>query len=494
MTEEKSSYRQIMKATSIFGGVQVFNIIISVIRSKFVAVLLGPAGMGIAGLLNSTISFIGSVTNLGLNTSAVKNIAAANTSGDNVRVSMVASVLKRLVWGTGILGTFVALVLSPWLSELTFGNKEYTAAFAWVSVTLLFTQISNGQLVILQGMRRLQYLAKANLAGTIAGLFISVPIYYIWGIDGIVPAIILSSLASMLFSLLYASKLKISPAKVTKADLSSEGGDMIKMGFILSVNGLIAVGASYIVRIFISRVGGVEQVGLYSAGFAIINTYVGMVFTAMVTDYFPRLSGIASDNAKAKNIINQQAEIALLILAPILTVFLIFVNFIVILFYSSKFVLVDNMIHWAALGIFFKAASWPIAYVFVAKGHTRLYFYSEMSANLYMLAFNILGFLWGGLEGLGISFLTGYLVYLVQVFLLARIKYAFKFDKAFQKIFGIQFILGLSCFMSSKFLDNKYLYFVGSLLILISCLYSYKELNERIGLKALFTDRFKRRD
>jgi len=494
MTEEKSSYRQIMKATSIFGGVQVFNIIISVIRSKFVAVLLGPAGMGIAGLLNSTIGFIGSVTNLGLNTSAVKNIAAANTSGDIERVSMVASVLKRLVWGTGILGTMVTLVLSPWLSELTFGNKEYTAAFAWVSVTLLFTQISNGQLVILQGMRRLQFLALANLAGTIAGLFISVPIYFIWGIDGIVPAIILSALASMLFSLLYASKLKILPAKVTKADLSSEGGDMIKMGFILSVNGLIAVGASYIVRIFISRVGGVEQVGLYNAGFAIINTYVGMVFTAMVTDYFPRLSGIASDNAKAKNIINQQAEIALLILAPILTVFLIFVNFIVILFYSSKFVLVDNMIHWAALGIFFKAASWPIAYVFVAKGHTRLYFYSEMTANLYMLAFNILGYLWGGLEGLGISFLTGYFVYLVQVFLLARIKYDFKFDKAFQKIFFLQFMLGLLCFMSSKFLDNKYLYYFGSILIIFSCFYSFRELNKRIGLKALLTDRFKRRD
>jgi len=266
------------------------------------------------------------------------------------------------------------------------------------------------------------------------------------------------------------------------------------MGFILSVNGLIAVGASYIVRIFISRVGGVEQVGLYNAGFAIINTYVGMVFTAMVTDYFPRLSGIASDNAKAKNIINQQAEIALLILAPILTVFLIFVNFIVILFYSSKFVLVDNMIHWAALGIFFKAASWPIAYVFVAKGHTRLYFYSEMTANLYMLAFNILGYLWGGLEGLGISFLTGYFVYLVQVFLLARIKYDFKFDKAFQKIFLLQFMLGLLCFMSSKFLDNKYLYYFGSILIIFSCFYSFRELNKRIGLKALLTDRFKRRN
>ena len=45
MTEEQSSYRQIVKATSVFGGVQGFNILISIIRSKVVAVLLGPAGI-----------------------------------------------------------------------------------------------------------------------------------------------------------------------------------------------------------------------------------------------------------------------------------------------------------------------------------------------------------------------------------------------------------------------------------------------------------------
>ena len=128
-----------MKATSIFGGVQVFNIIISVVKSKFVAVLLGPAGMGISGLLLSTTTFIGTVTNFGLNTSAVKNIAEANATGDNKRISDVASVLRRLVWITGILGTLVTLVLSPLLSELTFGNKDYTVALMWISISFLRT-------------------------------------------------------------------------------------------------------------------------------------------------------------------------------------------------------------------------------------------------------------------------------------------------------------------------------------------------------------------
>ena len=189
MQEEKSSYRSIMKATSLFGGVQVFNIIIAIVRSKIVAVLLGPAGMGIMGLLTSTTGLVQSLTNFGLGTSAVRDISAANESNDFNRISKITTVFRRLVWITGLLGTTSTLLLSPWLSELTFGNKEYTIAFMWLSASLLLNQLASGQNVILQGTRQLKYLAKANLLGSLIGLLISAPLYYIKGIDGIVPAI-----------------------------------------------------------------------------------------------------------------------------------------------------------------------------------------------------------------------------------------------------------------------------------------------------------------
>jgi O-antigen/teichoic acid export membrane protein len=142
--EQQSSYRQIMKATSIFGGVQVFQVIIQVIRSKFVAILLGPAGMGITGLLTSTIGFISGLTNFGIGTSAVKDIAAASNTENQIRIATKVIVLRRLVWITGILGALLTLVLSPLLSQLTFGNRKYTFAFIWISITLLFTQLSSG--------------------------------------------------------------------------------------------------------------------------------------------------------------------------------------------------------------------------------------------------------------------------------------------------------------------------------------------------------------
>lgn len=493
MSEQQTSYRQIMKATSLFGGVQVFQIIISVIRSKFVAVLLGPAGMGVVGLLTSTVGFVSALTNFGLGTSAVKNISESNATQNELRIATVITVMRKIVWITGLIGAALTLALSPWLSQITFGNKDYTIAFVWISITLLFNQLSTGQMVLLQGLRKLQSLAKANLFGSVVGLFVTVPLYYKLGIKGIVPVIILTSATTLFFSWYFAQKLKVKSVKVTKDTTIKEGKEMLVMGFAISLSGLAAVASAYLLRIYISRTGNVADVGLYTAGFTIIGTYVGMIFTAMGTDYYPRLSAVANSNDLSKRNINQQAEIALLILAPILIAFLVFINWAIILLYSNQFIAVTGMVYWAALGMFFKAGSWAVAFVFLAKGASRLFFWNEFIGNSYTLLFNILGYHFYGLTGLGFSFLITYIVYLAQVYVIAKIKYEFSFNKSFLIMFFIQFSLALISFAAVKFLQQPYPYIVGVILIIISSWYSVNELEKRLAIKQVVRDFFENR-
>jgi len=107
------------------------------------------------------------------------------------------------------------------------------------------------------------------------------------GNKAIVPAIIISSAVALVLSWYFSHKIKLEPVKVTKARTIAEGKNMLSMGIMISLSSLITMGVSYFVRVFISRTGGVEQVGLYTAGFSIIITYVGMIFSAMATDYYP---------------------------------------------------------------------------------------------------------------------------------------------------------------------------------------------------------------
>ncbi|KAA6348117.1 hypothetical protein EZS27_004466 [termite gut metagenome] len=491
--EQQSSYRQIFKATSLFGGVQVFNILIGIIRSKFIAVLLGPTGMGIAGLLTSTTGMIAGLTNFGLGSSAVRNVAEAYLQQDKQKISIVVTTLRRLVWITGLLGTFVTLILAPWLSELTFGNKDYIYPFMFLSITLLFSQLSGGQNVLLQGTRNLTYLAKANILGSLLGLLITVPLYYFLGAEGIVPALIIASAITLLLSWYFSRKIKFDKTSLSFNEIKQAGKGMLTMGFMLSLSGLITLVVAYLTRIYIGKEGSVEQVGLYNAGFAIIGIYVGLVFTAMGTDYYPRLSGVVHDNQLAKETINQQAEIAILILAPILMIFFVFINWMIQLLYSDQFTSVNGMMQWAALGMFFRAVSWSIAFLYLAKGASKIYFINETMANIYCLVLNILGYKYWGLNGLGVAFLLAYIVYLLQVFIICKRKYNFNFDKTFVKTFVLQLICGIVCFCSVKFIRYPYQYLIGVFLIIISSIYSIKELNEKIGLKEFIISKIKRR-
>lgn len=496
MQEHKSSYKQIVKATSLFGGVQIINIFVSIIRSKIIAVLLGPAGMGIAGLLSSTTGFISGLTNFGIGTSAVKSVAEANGTGNNIRIATIVVVLRRWVWITGLLGTVVTIALSPWLSQLTFGNRDYTFAFIYISVTLLFNQLSSGQLVVLQGMRKLQYLAKANLLGSLLGLLFSIPLYYTWGIKAIVPAIVISSIVALLLSWFFSNKVDIETVKVNKAVTIAEGKKMLIMGFMISLSGLITLGTSYVLRVYISNVGGIEQVGLYNAGFAIISTYVGMVFSAMGTDYYPRLSAVAHSNILCKQTINEQAEIAILILAPIVLLFLVFIQWVVIILYSNKFVAINEMIHWAILGMLFKAASWSMGFILFAKGESKTLLWNEILSNSYLLGLNILGYYLFGLTGLGISFMVSFILHLIQIFIVIKLKFQFSFNKEFVRIFIIQFLISIICFIVIKFINNPYSYAIGISLIATSIWFSYKELDKRIGVASIvksISNRLKRK-
>jgi O-antigen/teichoic acid export membrane protein len=388
----------------------------------------------------------------------------------------------------------IKAIVSSFLSELTFGNKDYTIAFICLSITLFLNQISAGQGVVLRGLSQLTYMAKSSLFGAISGLLISVPIYYLWGLEGIVPAIILSSIATLILTYYYSRKVSINTIEMSKAVFITESKDMIRMGLVLSLSSLVVLGESYIVRVFIRLTGSISDVGYYTAGFAIVNTYFGVIFTALTTDYYPRLASVAFDNKKANLLMNQQSEMTILILAPILVVFLVFINPIIILLYSKEFVPINDMILWAGLGIFFKAASWSLGVIFISRGNVKTLFISELSATLVMLVLNLLGYKYFGLEGLGLSFLGAFLFAYIQTFLIVRFKYSFIYSINFYKIFTIQLIIGTVGLIVVRCGNQIWYYLIGVVLIIISLLFSLFYLNRNTDILSIIKKKLKIKD
>ena len=493
MSEPKSSYGSIMKATSIFGGVQVFNILITLVRGKAVALLIGTAGMGLNGLLLAGLNLIRTITTLGINESAVKDIAKAHNSNDQLHIRTTFQVFKRLIWFTAILGIIATIVFSPLLSKFAFdGDSSKATSFMWLSITFVFGALSGGVYTLLRGTRQLKYLAQANIFGGIVGLVVALPIFYFYGIDGVVPAIILTAFANYLVSLYFRTKIKFETIAISWQETFEVAKPIVQLGLSLTVISILASGVAFALIAYISKMGNLSDVGLYSAGNAIVEGYVGMVFTAMATDYFPRLAGVIGEEAKWKKLVNEQAELVLIILGIVLVLLLTTTPILIRILLSKEFMASQNFIQFAVLAIPLKGLVWVLGYIILAKGNNKLFLTAEIIANLIVLGFNMLLYHFYGLTGLGLSLSLSYLISILFMLLILKKKYDFRFTFGVFKLLLISLLSLIMCLLAIHFLEKPYVYVAEILIVLATIWFFGYEFNKRISFKSII-EKFKNR-
>ena len=483
MSESTNAYRSIFKATSIFGGVQVFNILVTLIRGKAVALLIGTAGMGLNGLFLSTLNLVRTFTSLGINESAVRDIAKANNAHDTLQIQTTYQVFKRLVWITALLAIIVTLVFSPWLSQFSFNSKQYTNAYIWLSITFLFGALSGGIYTLLRGTRQLKYLAQANIFGGIIGLVVGLPILYFYGIDGIVPSIIISAFFNYLVSLYFKNKVAIESISISWKKTYELGKPIVLLGLSLTLINLLTSAVNFLVNAYISKTGSLSDLGLYSAGNSIVEGYVGMVFTAMAADYFPRLSGVIDDEHKWKKLVNEQTELVLIILGIVLILLISTTPLLIKILLSSAFLESSNFITWAVLAIPLKGISWITGYIILAKGDNKLFLFIEIITNLIVLGLNILFYHLYGLTGLGISLSISYLISAVLLVILLKIKYQFQFSKNANALLTISLGSLSLCIFIVLMPHSMYKIGLEIVLVLLTISYFIVQFNKRINIK-----------
>lgn len=481
-TEDRSSFRQVVKATSVFGGVQVYQIIIGIVKSKFIAVLLGPTGVGIQGLFTTATDLIKNITSLGLSQSAVKDVAEANSTNDIEKISATSTVVRKLVWITGLVGLLGVLVLSPFLSKYTFGNYDYTIPFMLLSVTLLLDQLSSGERVLLQGLRKIKYLAKATAIGSTLGLLISIPLYYLMGIKGIVPTLILCSLTELIICWVYAHKIKIPKADIGTKETFRHGMGMLQMGAAMCTNAVLATLSAYVLKSFINLHGGTADVGFYQAAFILTTTYANLVTNAIATDYYPRLTAVNKDNIESQKIVSKQGEIAVLILSPLLCILILFAPIFVKILYTDEFLTITAFIMVASIGLMLRLGSWLLTYLLLAKGESKLFLICEVIAKVVTLGLNFAGYYYGGMLGLGIAFTISFAFYFVLLNLVAVKRYSFKWSKEFLDLLVLHLALLIGVLLACVFIDSYLKYICGGLIMLASVVFSLYGLEYRIGL------------
>lgn len=490
----QSAYRSIMKGTAIFGGVQVFQILLGLIRGKLVALFLGAAGMGVASLLTATCSMIQQFASLGLNMVAVRDISVSNASNDLEKSSSIVKAVLRAIRLTGIVGALFTAAFAKGLSIATFGNENYYWHFVALSVSVFFALMSNGENAVLQGFRRLKSLAARNLAGGIIGLVVGVPLYYWKGEEGIVPSMIISGFILYLFSWYGRKKITLLPLSQTWKETSTICRSIIVLGLLMTFASCLGMVANYLILGFINSHGSIANVGFYNAANSITMQYCGMVFSAMGTDYYPRLSGLVNDRKATIELVSQQTELIILIIVPLSMVIFFLAPIIIRVLLTEEFLPVIDLVRYMALGLIFKAFCFPMGYLAMAKGDRIYYFLTEgIWTNIKTPLIFIAGYYYFGLIGLGYAAVLNSLVDVLVVSVLTNWRYKIHLNRSFYLFCIPLLITEIICFCCS-FVDNPY-WSYGSMALIttIAFFFAYKELDKRIGISSIIRTRLLKR-
>ena len=433
----------------MIGGSSVVNIGIGIIRTKAMALLLGPAGVGLMGLYGSILNLAQSIASMGINSSGVRQIAEAAGSGETERIGRTAIVLRRTAIVLGVLGAVLLVVFSRQISTLTFGSDQHTAAVAALSLAVFFLSVSGGQGALIQGMRRISDMAKMGVLGAFFGTVISIPLIYFFREKGIVPSLVGVAAMTILTSWWYSRKVQIPAQPLTMSELRQEAGALLKLGVAFNASGVLTMGAAYAIRLIVLRKVSFEAAGLYQSAWALGGLYVGFILQAMGADFYPRLTAVAKDNGECNRLVNEQAQISLLLAGPGVMATMTFAPLVIALFYTTKFAAAVEPLRWICFGMALRVIAWPMGFIIVAKGVQTIFFWTEVAATVVHvgLAFMLVGYF--GLTGATMAFFGLYIWHGILIYVIVRRLSGFRWSAANRRT-GLLFLPAMGWFSADS--------------------------------------------
>jgi O-antigen/teichoic acid export membrane protein len=481
----KKSYGQILKSSALIGGSTAFNMLFGIVRTKAMALLLGPAGVGLLGIYSSIADLVRSLAGLGINSSGVRQIAEAVGSGDNERIACTVTTLRRVALYSGGMGAILLVLFCRPVSLWTFGDYTHAGAVALLALVAFFMDISEAQKALVQGMRRIADLARMNILGALYGTVFSIVIVYVWKAQGVVPSLICVAAMSIVTSWWYARKIGVEPISVTWAKAFAEASELVKLGVVFMATAVATLGAAYLVRLILLREMGLKEAGLYQAAWGLAGICISFILQAMGADFYPRLTAVANQKEECNRLVNEQVEVGFLMAGPAILGALSLAPLGIMLFYSAKFGGAVEILRWLCLGMFLRVLTWPMGFIVLARSERKIFFWSEILTNAGYVSLVWAGIKAFGLPGTGMAFFVLYVINGGMMFFIVNRLTGFVWSKPNQKLALVFMPLVGIVFTSWHLLPPVAAAVLGTALTIPAGYFSMKTLCKLIPLERL---------
>lgn len=414
--------RAILRALALLGSARGLELLCSLLRTKLVAIWVGQAGVAMLGIFTAATEMISALAQQGLRTSSVGSIANAKASG---RLHHVASLTASYGLIIGLAGAALTLILSPLLSTISFGQGSGRWIFAPLAAAVLFNAIVASRQAIAQGTGALARLARASLTGSVAGFILSIPLTYFLREAGMVWIVVAYSLSTALAFIFPRLRIDGSPlSRLPFRQTIREGSHILRLGIWLTLSSAIDWGVSYAFMSWLRGAAGEDIVGLYQSGYTIAIRYMGILFSTIALEFFPRLAvGGNKSSWRPRILIAHETAVVLRLAVPAAALMILLAPWIIRILYSSAFVDAAPFLAGALAATPLRALSWCAAFLIIARGDGKTYLLAESVSGAVSLTLFITLYTIGSLAGLGIAYILWYGIYTATILIILRLRY-----------------------------------------------------------------------
>lgn len=361
------------------------TIVTGLVRGKFSALYLGPAGMGLIAQLNYFATFASGLALLGLTNGCIKLMAEARAREDDELERRVRSIAVAFPLAAGVVLTAALVPAAPLVGRLLFGGSPHTLATTVAACSIPLALMSGSFVISLQGQSRFTRLARANAVNTIVSTVVVVVLVVLFQLKGAIAAVILTSLATLVVFAVRERRLfartSFRPSFLFERRTLRAIYAFAAASFILS---LLSVTADLITRTLIVHRLGLSSNGIYQPVVMLSSQFFLALVAAVATYLFPRLTGLYAEGRRDEALaeVNSALRLILAVIVPAVVLVVAFAPSLLTIAFSHEFRTANIPLDVQMVGDVLRAIGWILGAVFLPLGLVRIWLWVGVATLL----------------------------------------------------------------------------------------------------------------
>jgi O-antigen/teichoic acid export membrane protein len=389
----------------------------SLVLSKLLAVLVGPAGVALIGQLMNGVAIFLSLSNGAINAGITKYTAEYENEPGKKQELFNTSLVITLVCSLTI-GALLVIFQRP-LSQYLLKSNDYGYIIMALGATLWLYAFNINLLAIANGLKQYRIYITANIASSVSGLVLTFFLAKWYGIGG---ALLAAATFQSLVVFITAGLIWYHQKNLYfKAFKFSRPMAKLLLGFsAMALVSAVAVPWSQIaIRNLVTARLSIDAAGIWESMNRISFAYLSIFTIGLQTYFLPKLSSLTQKHLLRREITDAYKLVLPVLVCTALGIFLCR-DVIIKLLFTQQFMQMRSLFAWQLAGDVVKIAGWLLAILFWAKGMTKWFIATEIYFPLQYVVLAHFFVKPYGLPGASMAYLINYTIYIAVVYLIIK--------------------------------------------------------------------------